>query len=69
MRLRMLAEVATYKDQILRFMPGRRARDKECAFFVIFSTMIGAVEIARMMPNPVSREKVLGSARDLLRSF
>ena len=70
MRARMLAEMTTYKDQMLRFMPGRRARDKERAFFVIFSTMIGAVEIARMMPDPVTRERVLRSATDfLLRSF
>ena len=70
MRARMLAEMTTYKDQMLRFMPGRRARDKERAFFVIFSTMIGAVEIARVMPDPVTRERVLRSATDfLLRSF
>jgi TetR/AcrR family transcriptional regulator, transcriptional repressor for nem operon len=51
------------------FMPGRRMADKERAFFTIFSTMTGAVEIARMLPNPV-REKVLDSARDfLLRNF
>jgi TetR/AcrR family transcriptional repressor of nem operon len=44
--------------------------DKERAFFAIFSTMMGAIEIARMLPDPVIREKVLGSARDfLLRSF
>jgi TetR/AcrR family transcriptional regulator, transcriptional repressor for nem operon len=70
MRARMLPEMTTYKDQMLRFMPGRRAADKERAFFVIFSTMIGAVEIARMMTDPVTRERVLGSVRDfLLRSF
>jgi TetR/AcrR family transcriptional regulator, transcriptional repressor for nem operon len=70
MRARMLDEMTTYKDQMLRFMPGRRATDKERAFFVIFSSMIGAVEMARIMPDPVTRERVLGSARDfLLRSF
>jgi TetR/AcrR family transcriptional repressor of nem operon len=69
-RARILAEMITYKDQMLRFMPGRRAADKERAFFAIFSTLIGAVEIARMLPDPATREKVLGNARDLLlRSF
>jgi TetR/AcrR family transcriptional repressor of nem operon len=44
--------------------------DKEGAFFVIFSTMIGAVEIARILPDLATREKVLASTRDfLLRSF
>ena len=66
----ILAELVNYKDRMLPFMPGRRAVDKERAFFSIFSTMIGAMEIARMLPEPAMREKVLASARDfLLRSF
>lgn len=70
MKGRILAEISNYKDQMLRFMPGRRTADKERAFFVIFSAMIGAVEIARMMPDPAARDKVLSSTRDfLLRSF
>jgi TetR/AcrR family transcriptional regulator, transcriptional repressor for nem operon len=47
-------------------MPGRRTTDKERAFFVIFSTMIGAVQIARMLPDRAVQEKVLASARDFL---
>jgi TetR/AcrR family transcriptional repressor of nem operon len=51
-------------------MPGRRLVDKERAFFAIFSTMIGTVEIARLLPEPAMREKVLTMNRDfLLRSF
>jgi len=70
MRGQILAELVNYKDRMLPFMPGRRAVDKESAFFSIFSTMIGAIEIARMLPEPAMREKVLASARDfLLRSF
>ena len=45
---------------------GRRAADKDRAFFVIFSTMIGAVEIARILPDREAQEKVLASARDFL---
>ena len=70
MKPRILAELVNYKSRMVPFMPGRRTADKERAFFAIFSTMIGAVEIARMLPDPAMREKVLGSARDfLLRSF
>ena len=70
MRGQILAELVNYKDRMLPFMPGRRTADKERAFFSIFSTMIGATEIARMLPEPAMREKVLASARDfLLRSF
>jgi TetR/AcrR family transcriptional repressor of nem operon len=70
MRGQILAELVNYKDRMLPYMPGRRAAEKERAFFSIFSTMIGATEIARMLPEPAMREKVLASARDfLLRSF
>jgi len=70
MKPQIVAELVNYKSQMLPFMPGRRTVDKEHAFFAIFSTMIGATEIARMLPDPAMREKVLGSARDfLLRSF
>jgi TetR/AcrR family transcriptional regulator, transcriptional repressor for nem operon len=69
MKPQIVAQLVTYKNSMVPFMPGRRSADKERAFFAIFSTMTGAVEIARLLPEPV-REKVLGSARDfLLRSF
>jgi TetR/AcrR family transcriptional regulator, transcriptional repressor for nem operon len=69
MKSRIVAELANYKNRMVPFMPGRGMVDKERAFFAIFSTMAGAVEIARMLPHPV-RGKVLASVRDfLLRSF
>jgi TetR/AcrR family transcriptional repressor of nem operon len=67
MKPQIVAELVNYKNRMVPFMPGRRTVDKERAFFVIFSTMIGAVEIARMLPDPV-RDKVLGSAREFLLS-
>jgi TetR/AcrR family transcriptional regulator, transcriptional repressor for nem operon len=70
MKRRILPQLVNYKDRMVPLMPGRRIAEKERAFFAIFSTMIGAVEIARMLPEPAMREKVLASARDfLLRSF
>jgi TetR/AcrR family transcriptional regulator, transcriptional repressor for nem operon len=66
----IVGELVNYKSRMLPFMPGRRTADKERAFFAIFSTMIGAIEIARLLPDPAMREKVLGNARDfLLQSF
>ena len=66
MRGRILPQLVNYKDRMLPFMPGRRTADKERAFFQIFSTMVGAIAIARMMPGPEMQEKVLASATDLL---
>jgi TetR/AcrR family transcriptional repressor of nem operon len=70
MKRQIVAELVNYKSRMLPFMPGQRTADKERAFFAIFSTMIGAVEIARMLPDRAMREKVLAGTRDfLLRSF
>ena len=70
MKPQIVAELVNYKSRMVPFMPGRRTVDKERAFFAMFSTMMGAIEIARLLPDPSVRENVLGSARDfLLRSF
>jgi len=70
MKPRILKELETYRTRMLPFMPGRRSADKAQAFLAIFSTMIGAVAIARILPTRKARAAVLGAARDfLLRSF
>ena len=70
MKPQIFEELKKYKSRMVPFMPGQRTADKERAFFSIFSTMIGAIEIARMLPEPAMRKKVLASAREfLLRSF
>jgi TetR/AcrR family transcriptional regulator, transcriptional repressor for nem operon len=40
-KTRIRADMVNYKDQLVRFMPGRRAVDGERAFFAMFATMIG----------------------------
>lgn len=70
MRGEFFADLVNYRDRMVPFMPGRRAADKERAFFVIFSTMIGAMQLARALNHPAAQEKVLANARDfLLASF
>ena len=70
MKSQVFAELVKYRSRMLPFMPGRRTADKERAFFAIFSMMIGAVEIVRMMPDRAAQEKVLSSTREfLLRSM
>jgi len=66
LRSQIFTELVKYKDRMIPFMPGCRARDKERAFFVIFSTMVGAVEIARLLPDRAVQEKVLSSTREFL---
>jgi TetR/AcrR family transcriptional repressor of nem operon len=66
MRAQIFPKLVSYKDRMLPFMPGQQTADKERAFFTIFSTMIGAMEIARMLPEPAMRLKVLTTAKDFL---
>ena len=68
MKGQIFAELVKYKDRMVPFMPGRRTQEKERSFFVIFSTMVGAVEIARMLPDRAAQERVLSSTRDFLLS-
>ena len=70
MKPRIFEDLKKYKSRMLPFMPGQRTADRDRAFFSIFSTMVGAMEIARMLPERAMREKVLETAREfLLRSF
>jgi TetR/AcrR family transcriptional repressor of nem operon len=70
MKSRITEELTKYKTRMLPFMPGRSTIEKEHAFFAIFSTMIGAIAIARILPDHANRARVLASAREfLLRSF
>ena len=67
---KIVRELMSYRDRLLPFMPGRRAADKQRNFRVIFPTMIGAIAVARILPDPKARAAVLTAARDfLLRSF
>jgi TetR/AcrR family transcriptional regulator, transcriptional repressor for nem operon len=66
MKAAIVGELMKYKNRMLPFMPGRRVADKERAFVAIFSTLLGAVEIARILPDRAARASVLSSARDFL---
>jgi TetR/AcrR family transcriptional repressor of nem operon len=68
-RGRISAEMVNYKNRLVPFMPGTTVADRERAFFVIFSTMIGAVEMGRMMSDATARERILGTTRDFLLEF
>ena len=70
MKAQILGELEKYKRRMLPFMPGRRAAEKERAFVLIISTMLGAIAIARILPDQAKRARVLATTRDFLsRSF
>jgi TetR/AcrR family transcriptional regulator, transcriptional repressor for nem operon len=52
------------------FMPGRTAAERERNFVLIFTAMVGAVSVARILTDPADKERVLASVRNhLLHSF
>jgi hypothetical protein len=57
--------MVNYKNHLVRFMPVRRAAQRKRAFFVIFSTMIGAIALARMMPETAMRQRILDTANTI----
>lgn len=56
----------SYKDSLLPFMPGNSVAARESAFFLIFSTMIGSIEIARMILDADARDRILSNTRNFL---
>jgi TetR/AcrR family transcriptional repressor of nem operon len=69
-RKRISGLIKDRAERWVEFMPGRTVRERQQNFSVIFSAMVGAVSVARILTDPGDRQKVLADMRDhLLRSF
>ena len=66
LKQRIAAGLAAFREELLPFMPGRNATEQGANFAVMFSSMIGAVSLARMMPDPTVRHRILNTVRDRL---
>jgi TetR/AcrR family transcriptional repressor of nem operon len=67
---RSSAAILKFREEVLPFMPGKDAGEKATNFLVIMSSMVGAVAIARTMPDPTVRQRILNGVQDyLLASF
>ena len=70
LKQRIAAAILKLRQEVLPFMPGRSAEEKATNFLAIFSSMVGTIAIARTMPDPAIRQRILNTVRDhLLRSF
>ena len=70
LRKKIASRIEGLTGQWVALMPGATANEREQNFFVIFSAMAGAVTLARLLTEPVARQKLLASVQDhLLRSF
>ena len=65
-RKRVAAVMKGRMDRWVEFMPGFTVTERQRNFFVIFSSMAGAISVARLLTEPADRQKVLASMRDHL---
>lgn len=70
LKRRISAAILKLREELLPFMPGRNAEAKAANFLAIFSSMVGTIALARTMPDPAVRRRILDTVRDhLLQSF
>ena len=56
--------VKEHQDQILAFVLGRNAAEKERNFILAITAMAGAISLARTITDPIAKQKVLDTVRD-----
>lgn len=67
---RSSAAILKFREELLPFMPGKDVEERATNFLAIISSMVGAIAIARTMPDPAVRQRILNRVRDhLLASF
>jgi TetR/AcrR family transcriptional repressor of nem operon len=67
---RISSAILKFREKLLPFMPGADPQEKGANFLAIFSSMVGAIAIARTMPDPAVRQRILNTIRDhLIESF
>ena len=70
LKQRIASAILKLRQGLLPYMPGRNPDEKAANFLAIMSSMVGAVAIARTMPDPGVRQRILNTVRDhLLQSF
>lgn len=69
-RKKIRLSMEAYRRQLLGFMPGANAAEREKNFTLIFTAMVGALAVARTMSTPEEKQRVLTLSRNhLLASF
>ena len=69
-RKRIASLMKARRERVMQFMPGKTDSERERNFNIIFPAMAGAVSVARILPDPEERKKILNDLRDhLLQSF
>ena len=65
-RKRIATLMKARRERVLPFMPGETDAEREKNFNIIFPAMAGAIAVARILPYPEERKKILNDLRDHL---
>src|SRR5205823_2196316 len=65
-RKRITGLIKDRAQRWVEFMPGRTTTERERNFLLIFTAMVGAISVARILTEPADRRKVLADMRDHL---
>jgi len=66
LKRRIAGAILKFREAVLPFMPGRSAEEKGANFLAIFTSMVGAIAIARTMPDRAVRERILKTVEERL---
>ena len=67
-RRKIQSSMEAYKKQLVEFMPGRNAVERQTNFAIIFTAMVGALSVARTLSDREEKKRLLSSVRDHLLS-
>ncbi|HXU49635.1 MAG TPA: TetR/AcrR family transcriptional regulator [Candidatus Binatia bacterium] len=66
LKRRIAGAILKFREAVLPFMPGRSTEEKGASFLAIFTSMVGAIAIARTMPDRAVRERILKTVEERL---
>jgi TetR/AcrR family transcriptional regulator, transcriptional repressor for nem operon len=70
MKKRISTAIMKFREELIPFMPGRTTEERAANFLMIVTPMVGTIAIARTMPDPAVRQRILNTVRDrLLETF
>lgn len=70
MKRRISGAILRFRAELIPFMPGRTEEEKQSNFLIIFTSLVGAIVLARTMPEVEMRRAILDTVRDrILASF
>jgi TetR/AcrR family transcriptional repressor of nem operon len=66
MKQRISRAILKFRENLIPFMPGRTPEERSSNFLMIITAMVGAIALARTMPELAVRQAILDTVRNRL---